>query len=141
MEKVSFTTSTASIPLQLEIARTDLKIWQFVLTHLNLHAYLLVAKNWNPGATFKQSPRPGISNSFFSRRGIRTEIWGRRETLWSVLFLGGETLTNILASHTQSIYEMLIQWASLHCQQHLFLQTELLSDTKRNHWVSISFIQ
>lgn len=35
---------------------------------------LLVAKNWNPGATSMQSSLPGIVNFLFSIRGSSTEI-------------------------------------------------------------------
>ena len=39
------------------------------------YSYLLVAKNWNPGATSMQSSRPGIISFLFSINGSSTDIW------------------------------------------------------------------
>lgn len=38
-------------------------------------SYLLVAKNWNPGATSMQSSLPGIISFLFSIKGRSTEIY------------------------------------------------------------------
>lgn len=76
--------------------------------HLSLQTYLLVAKNWNPGATFKQSPRPGISNSLFSKSGISTEIWREKKKNYKTFFFL-VALTDSTTIHTSFTLEMLEQ--------------------------------